>query len=271
VTVSRRIVGFLDVLGFKELVRAASQEELVALYRQLQEAARLQSTLPVFPDDPRRWDHDAYYDREEIQRTRVVNIAMASDSILVYAQGDGWQDVLPVCMAVQGLLMTGFRLGIPLRGAVTVGELDEVDLEDDVLNRGSWTASFSGIVGRGLVDAYTLESQADWSGVVFHEDLVAHLDKIELLQFDEGPFTALHQLRSGIAVMTDVPLKSGRKRMLALDWPAWMPREGLEVTEAQVADAFKNAAGEVPSEAVTKQRETLEFIARAAADRGAFK
>jgi hypothetical protein len=44
--VARRIVAFLDVLGFKSLVETVEHDTLVEIYRELQAAARLQTTTP---------------------------------------------------------------------------------------------------------------------------------------------------------------------------------------------------------------------------------
>lgn len=58
---ARRVVAFVDVLGFKALVENVPQHMLVEIYQELQSAARLETTRPVFPEDYRRFHEDPHY------------------------------------------------------------------------------------------------------------------------------------------------------------------------------------------------------------------
>jgi hypothetical protein len=202
-----RTVAFLDVLGFKALVDALPHAELVEKYRQLQLAADRATRVPVFPDDQRRFDADAFYEGSEVGRARTAHVLMASDTVVVFARADDHNATLSVLACTRALLAVGFDIGMPLRGGVARGPLE--------LIRGSEQSSaqrpigwFAGLVGRGLVNAYLLESQCDWSGAVVDQSVADYLHGVELLQFDDGPFTAWHQACSlGLVASANVPTK----------------------------------------------------------------
>jgi hypothetical protein len=274
---ARRIVAFVDVLGFKSLVENVPQPTLVEIYRRLQDAARLQTARPVFPEDHRRFDEDAYYEDAEIQRARVVNVVMASDSIVVYASGDSHKDAMAVAAAVRGLIVAGFRDGVALRGAIAIGELDEVDLADDAVNRQNWTARFSGLVGLGLVRAYELEEGANWSGAVIHPDLVAHLEATTVVEHAEGPLSALDLFSFiRLAVQTEVPIKRRdshgepviqHETHWAIDWPFLADSVDWRISEQQVVASFASfGRSALSAEVEAKRGETIAFMARAEAD-----
>lgn len=122
-----RTVAFLDVLGFKPLVQATPHADLLAKYRHLQAAAYKATSVPVFPDDQRRFDPDAYYEPHEIKRARTANVLMASDSIVVYAEADDHSGATSVLACVRALLAVGLEIGMPLRGGVARGECDLIE------------------------------------------------------------------------------------------------------------------------------------------------
>jgi hypothetical protein len=269
---SQRIVAFLDVLGFKALVETVSQKELLDIYGQLQAAASIHTTRTVFPDDHRRWDSDAYYAPEEITRQRVANVVMASDSIVVYSPGDSYLDAMTVTAAVRGLIVAGFRTGVALRGALAIGELDELDIEDIAAGADNWTARFSGLIGLGLVRAYELEALSNWSGAIVHPDLIAHLDAVTVSEHEDGHFTALDQMCASLMLVeTEVPMKRAelgisRTPWWAVHWPALAASVDWQVTEREVVAAFTSFGREADARAAQKRDATVAFMGRAAAD-----
>jgi hypothetical protein len=162
---AERVVAFLDVLGFSEQVRSQTQEELVEIYAALISAAYENTTIVSVPDDWRKWDSEPFYHPWEERKTRYVHMMMGSDSIVVFSDNATRHGAGAVLGSVYRLLRASFRLGMPLRGGISIGELTVVD-GDDVAESGSWTATVGGFVGLGLVKAHELERDFQWSGVV---------------------------------------------------------------------------------------------------------
>lgn len=81
----------------------------------------------MFPKDHRQFDMDAHYAEYEIKRDRTAHLLMASDSIVVYPEGDDHRGALSVLACVRALLTVGLQIGMPLRGGVTRGPFDLVN------------------------------------------------------------------------------------------------------------------------------------------------
>jgi hypothetical protein len=169
---------------------------------------------------------------------------------------------------------------------VTRGEFDlleSVDTSDD----GAFLGRFDGLVGRGLVDAYLLEGQCEWSGAVVDQSVPDYLHSVELSQHDDGALTAWHQARiSRLIVPAAAPVKApvSRSRCAgllsligrdawggyrvesqprwAVAWPAAISYVGAveRLSEKAVAAAFTSAGGELGPREIAKRDATLGFM-----------
>jgi hypothetical protein len=246
------------------------------IYGELQAVARSQTVRPVFPEGHRRFDSDAYYMDHEITRLRVANVVMASDSIVVYSARDSHEGALAVAAAVGGLIVAGFRSGVALRGALAIGELDELDLEDDAVGGENWTARFGGLVGLGLVRAYELESHCNWAGAIVHPDVIEWLDEITLFEHDDGVFTALDQMCSArVMVETEAPVKRRgstdkteivHERHWAINWPFLAGSVDWFLQAEEVAASSTTFGRSVAGDAEVKREESVAFMRRANED-----
>jgi hypothetical protein len=107
-------------------------------------------------------------------------------------------------------------------------------------------------------------------------ELVAELDRITVLEFDDGRMSALdHCSNIRLVVETDVPIKArdadGRiatrhERHWAIDWPFLADSIDWGVNEGVVERAFGDTTRD---DVAIKRRETLDFLARADADAAA--
>ena len=163
-----------------------------------------------------------------------------------------------------------------LRGALAIGELDEIDLEDNTPAGDAWTARFAGVVGLGLVQAYELEMRCNWSGAIVHPTLVEHLDSTVLSEHEDGVFTALDQASFGqLLLETSVPVKNqtpGGKMQIVyrpgwvIYWPFLNRSPEWAITEDQVAASFTSYGRTASACVKAKRDETLAFMRRADAD-----
>lgn len=272
----RRIVAFLDVLGFKQLVEAVPHTQLLELYGELQAAAHEGTSIRVYPDDHRRFDSDPHYEEHEIALRRTVNVVMASDSIVVFSPGDSYEDAMWVLTAVRVLLLSGLRRGLALRGGVAIGELDVLDAHQADVAEGSLIGRFGGLVGLGLVRAYELEPTCEWSGAILHDTLVGHLQGLEVGQAGDGAMTGWLTVRAGrlvVPTMAPVKQRAGDATVVApaqrwaVAWPLFIGGIYPELSEAQAAAAFTSfGRSDAVRGVADKRAATLEFMRSAAED-----
>jgi hypothetical protein len=186
--------------------------KLVGLYAELLKAGYSHTTARSHPDDERKWDEDPVYHDREVQHHRFVHLMMANDSIFLYSESNGWEDASSVVASATRLMIAGFRLGMPLRGAIALGDLDIVDGDFDTATPSRWTAKSLGLVGLGLVRAAELEALFEWSGVMLSTDLIQHLEQALLGVAGDGGILSAWDVISMTRVRpAPVPQKRARR------------------------------------------------------------
>jgi hypothetical protein len=149
-------VCFLDILGFKDLVTNNSPKDLTKLYKIL-----LQESVDEGINYWKRKDVANFKDKSEI------NSIVISDSIIIWTSDIGPTSFLKLVMTVQGILFKTMHQGIPLRGGISAGPLTILKSKNNTT-----------VFGIGLVNAYTLESQQDWSGCVIDDECIKIFKKL---------------------------------------------------------------------------------------------
>lgn len=132
----KRLVAFIDVLGFKNLVFSADPDPIEKYYSFL---------LSKFADGAIK---------------RKLEYLLISDSIVIFC--DDTQENLFTLVKFTGLLQSGLLSeGIIVRGAISRGDLF-VDQENNI------------IVGAGLVHSFALESAAKYPRVIVDRKVIEH-------------------------------------------------------------------------------------------------
>lgn len=255
-----RVIAFLDVLGFSQLVENVEHQEMIELYRKLLRAGHDETMASNFPDDRRRFEQEPFFDESEILMSRRFSVLMASDSILLYSDGDAFLDALAVTYGVIGLLAAGFRLGMPLRGGIARGEFDILDEDFDRAHAGPGVARSLAFVGRGAVRAVDAEERCEWSGAVLHPELVEHLKALVVGTASDGEVFAWDYMRAVTAEAPDVPQKSRSDPLdpcCAVNWP--FPAAAANLTGSDVILAFESHGMTLDARAEQKRKSTLDF------------
>ena len=143
-------VCFLDILGFKDLVNNNTPKNLTKIYQHL-----LQNTVDK---SVKIWTENGM--RDFGVESEIYSVVV-SDSIILWTEDIGITSFIKMIMTVQGLLFQTMYYGIPLRGGLSVGSLTVLNSENNTT-----------VFGKGLVSAYTLESQQDWSGCVIDDECI---------------------------------------------------------------------------------------------------
>jgi hypothetical protein len=143
---SNSFVAFFDILGFKNIVDNNSHDDLLEIYN---------DSLPASLELMDKYFPIIYSHVTPSAEQSAISIKafLISDS-LILIQNEFTERGLTYIIA-QSQILLGCCLfdGIPLRGAISYGEVS--------VQSTKWGNI---IVGKGLTNAYLLESQQDWSG-----------------------------------------------------------------------------------------------------------
>lgn len=158
-------VAMFDFLGFKNLRKERGTEGIHQLYMrgllpQIQHSAALKGKtiecdgISVYVPD---------------RGPQSIDYKIVSDSIILFANGDGFEQFLKIIAASHNLLCSGFAgHKAPLRGAIGYGDL--------IYDPNSiW-------VGSAIEDAYVGESKQVWSGCSLTESCEAFVKEKKYLQ-----------------------------------------------------------------------------------------
>jgi hypothetical protein len=141
--VERAMVAVCDLLGFRELVKHSTFEELVGHH--------IPSILNVQKGIPRQ-ETSIPPTHEQIFRDRIVGHAFFSDTVLLYSLSEdkyGYENLITATMYLIAypILWPEYRF----RAGISYGEFYR-DAENNVY------------AGKALVEAYELEKRQDWCG-----------------------------------------------------------------------------------------------------------
>lgn len=180
------ILAVLDVLGFERMYRRLGPHRMQAIYSRLIDAARSYvDTSAVAMHEMADGAVPTYFSFD-------LGFAYFSDTILLWAPM-GETQVAPFLARCADVFLEALTLGVPLRGAIAVGEA--------VLHQPSGT-----FLGTPLIDAARLEHAQDWLGIAL----------------TGGCSTVLDWIDSSLVLPYTPPCKSGTKPELhsglVLDW-----------------------------------------------------
>lgn len=240
---SQPYVAFLDVLGFRELVKNNTHQELVEIYK------RLVNFQVEF--------YEHYHREIEKQKTekfgeyfkptglRLVNI---SDSILLWTKDSKENSLLELANAVKFLMSTSISIGIPLRGAIVKGDIEILEKEKSM-----------SIIGIGLVNAYEAEGKQNWAGCSISHGIFTYLWSVKNVILEQESPHRFEKLDS-LFVETDIPFKDKKRKGYVINWA-----KNLELSEDQIRDSFskynkrKNESPEIASKVDMIIQNTIDF------------
>lgn len=165
-----RFVAFLDIMGFKERV-ARNDHETV-----LKELEIFQSSISQYV---------SYH------RDANIQIALFSDSILIYSQDDAPNSLHALADITSHIMMYAIQQEkpIPLKGAIAAGRM-------------TCNQTKQLYFGQALIDAYFLEENVKYYGVLVHHSAEKYLKNNDFPEFRD----------------IKVPLKSGEISHYELIW-----------------------------------------------------
>jgi hypothetical protein len=177
---TKRYVAFLDILGFKEFVLRHSIHEVYS---------RLKILNALKPDID-----EADYDSELEKR---IMFTIMSDSIFIFSKDDTFSNLRYFLTYVKRVMRMAIRKEIPLKGAIAYGTI-AVDNEQNLF------------CGQPIIDAYLLEEDLQYMGVVFHHTFEDPYEKLSDTQYNRI---------SGWIKEVPTPFKYGKRIHLNLNYP----------------------------------------------------
>lgn len=222
---------YLDILGFKNIVKQNT-------YKQLKEivdgfTVKCKETI----DSSRTIKTNT---GKELAKIVVgVNVRIVSDSIYIWTKGgESLQQFDDMLHGVNALLAYGFERGLPLRGVVTYGELFSESVKVTDGNPRDFSFENDSLYGRALVEAYELESQMNWGGVILSPKAWAKV----LGDFEKG--FAMRSIKRPDDLFAhypyllsyDVPFKRDAKKAIAFNWNY---KSEIALSEEKIRKAFE--------------------------------
>lgn len=188
--VKSKFVLYLDIMGFKERV---TKVEISKLEKQLREfKTKLEQLRPLLEKS------------NTASKETLIDMAQFSDSIVLVTLGDTLKDLNRICKVAVILMQTGLETGFALRGAMAKGEMI-FDKENQLF------------FGKALVDAYLLEEELCYYGIVFHESMEDDVIKVQQSEKfyivdtqNKGKYMPIKDV--------DVPLKKGKSKHYHIAW-----------------------------------------------------
>lgn len=177
---TKRYVAFLDILGFKDYVVRHGIDDV---YQRLQ-------TLNGFRPE----DDISDYNSEEGKR---IKFTIFSDSIFIFSKDDNFLSLRHFLTYVKRVMRMALRAEIPLKGAVAYGDI-VVDEKQNLF------------CGQPIIDAYLLEEDLQYMGVVFHHTFEVPYEKLSDTQY--------HRV-SGWIKEVPTPFKYGKRIHMNLKYP----------------------------------------------------
>lgn len=169
--IAERIVSFLDIMGFKDLVARQSETNIQNRLRDL-------STFIA----------------ENVGTDNGMTFSIFSDSIVIFSKDAGMESFQLLLDTTSNIIKHSIMLGLPIKGAMAMGTCTVTQ-----------SAKNSFFFGQPIIDAYQLEENIVFYGVVLHHTL-------ESMAYD--------MINKGEKIIFDhlVPLKKGSSCHYVLDW-----------------------------------------------------
>lgn len=177
-----RFVAFLDILGFKDLIMRKSHEEIYQALNQISKTKKLVEEAAMKLDQ--LGDAEVY-------------LVSFSDSIVLFSKNDSFENFHYFLLATRWLFTGAFNKQIPIKGGMAHGEISLNKTEQIYF-------------GQPIIDAYLMEEDVNYMGVVAHNSIDNYISNIKTKRDLESLDTLLFEEKT--------PLKCGSLTHTNLNW-----------------------------------------------------
>lgn len=241
-----KLVAFLDILGFKDIVDFNSFDELKKIYQIFESAYINGLTLNKFKIS----EKGVQPDTSDIHLEAI----QISDSIIIWTKDDTYKSYFDLLIVVRELLGHGIFNGLPLRACIDYGEFGHS------IKQHSIEFSTNTFYGKSITSSYRLAESQSWAGGFMTASAIKAYDSLFLSSKDDRLIystTTENLVRRKYACWYPTPFKDGVSNELAINWATWTQPK---LSQKTVTEAFSKHNKKVNKER-TKEiiRNTIEF------------
>jgi hypothetical protein len=149
----KRFVAFFDILGFRDLVMRSTHSEIYKLLTLLSKYRATLNGVENFEGLP-----------ESYKNAGIYNVSF-SDSIVIFSKGDSLENFEIFTLMTGWFFANAIAMKIPIKGALATGEIS--------LNKSNQI-----YFGQPIIDAYLLEEELNYMGIVAHNSIDNYIEKI---------------------------------------------------------------------------------------------
>ena len=198
---ANRFVAFIDIMGFKDLVARNSHEEIYSKLEYLNEKKRI-----TVENLHKLVNNEAF-------------VTMFSDSICFFSRNDSPKS-LKYILTSTSLFFAQSISSLPMKGAIALGKIS-VDKNRQIF------------FGQPIIDAYLLQEEVNYYGVVFHNTVDKYIKEKNFEEGDRYFFEA------------KTPMKSGKITHNNIDWFSRFPPYKGKDRKESLSDLIKSLKNNV--------------------------
>ena len=233
----RKFIAFLDILGFKQLIQNNPIDQVINLYKVVIEDA-YNFVIGQVENNVKEYTSDGW-------PTLSLKSRIISDSIILWNENDSFEGFSGLLIAVRSMCAMALTHGIPLRGSIVLGELEELIIQSS----GSSVVNSPILLGNGITKAFELEKKQQMMGCIISNEAIEHLDL--LLQSMPGRSVELAFKEGKWLTQYNVPMKNGTEKYYCVNWISIAPKAfENDKIELIVKDAFSSHNKEIQSDNV---------------------
>jgi hypothetical protein len=150
---ANRFVAYIDIMGFKDMVARMSHLEIYEIMKKIEFTKSLYAKID--------WQKD---------KINLVKTTNYSDSIMIYSKDESYDAAYSFLATVSAIETDLLQEGIPHKGAVAFGQMTL-----------DWGKSI--FFGQSLIDAYQLQEELYFYGIIIHASAEGIIESQKLMDF----------------------------------------------------------------------------------------
>ena len=226
---SNRFVVFLDILGFKDMVYREKHEDV---YNKLRSINEFLKSIQV---------------KNDIEGN-LIEVKQFSDSILIISKDDNYASFGVLVIIMRHIIFYFIEKGIAIKGSCAHGKVT-IDSEKSI------------IFGQPIIDAYLLEEEVFYCGIVCHNSFEKQTNDLEYIKFYKEFIGETDDFWDSDFFIAKTKLKSGNVVHANANWFAWgySHKSSEEETYKRIVSAMKKIQMQISGKSRIYVDNTLEM------------